>query len=152
MQARPGTYALVLRALEPATVTAGRLGTLRVTEGDYIYIGSAFGPGGVRARVLRHARTDKRLRWHIDHLTTVAPVVEAWFTHDPRRLECDWLAALASIRGAHEPWSGFGASDCGCSSHLRWFARAPVVGTVRRRLREVVGDVAGVGCWRPGRN
>lgn len=149
MQARPGTYALVLRATESTTVTAGRLGTLHVVAGDHVYIGSAFGPGGVRARVQRHARAEKRLRWHIDHLTTVAPVVEAWFTHDPRRLECDWLAALASIRGARELWPGFGASDCGCSSHLRFFRRAPRVATFRRWLRGATGRAAAVGCWKP---
>ena len=137
-----------MQAESPATIAAGRLGTLHVRPGAYLYAGSALGPGGVRARVLRHARTDKRPHWHVDHLTPVAPLVEAWFTHDPRRLECDLLAALASIRGAREPWPGFGASDCGCSSHLRWFGRAPAIGTFRTRIREQLGEGVRVGTWR----
>jgi Uri superfamily endonuclease len=144
VQARPGTYALVLLARDPATITAGALGTLQVTAGAYLYVGSAFGPGGVRARVERHARADKRHRWHVDYLTTVAPVVEVWFTHDPRRLECEWRAALAGIRGAREPWPGFGASDCGCTSHLLRFGRLPSAATFRRHARRRVGDHAPV--------
>lgn len=138
MRDLPGTYVLVMLARDPAVVTAGALGTLQVAEGAYLYAGSAFGPGGVRARVERHARADKRHRWHVDYLTAVAPVTEAWFTHDSRRQECDWLRALTALRGAREPWPGFGSSDCGCSSHLIHLRRAPVVGTFRRHLRRVL--------------
>jgi len=41
---------------------------LDLLPGYYIYIGSAFGPGGVRARMLRHLRADKPKHWHIDYL------------------------------------------------------------------------------------
>ncbi len=148
MRDLPGTYVLVMLARDPAIVTAGALGTLQIAEGAYLYAGSAFGPGGVRARVERHARADKRHRWHVDYLTAVAPVIEAWFTHDPRRLECEWLQALGAIRGAREPWPGFGASDCGCSSHLIHLRRAPVVDTFRRHLRRVVARSVRIGVRR----
>ncbi len=149
MDARPGTYALILLASEPAVIAAGALGELRIEPGAFLYVGSAFGPGGVRARVERHARREKRHRWHVDYLTAVAPVVEAWITHDPRRLECAWLAALAGIRGARMPWPGFGASDCGCASHLLRFRRPPAVATFRRHARPRAAGHGPIRVWRP---
>ena len=135
MRPAPGTYVLALRAERPARIVAGALGALDVSPGTYLYVGSALGPGGVRGRVARHARPDKRVRWHVDYLAAVASPTEAWVTYDPRRLECDWSAALRTIRGAREPFPGFGASDCGCSTHLLWFARGPTLDTFRRHVR-----------------
>ena len=50
MDAHPGTYALMLQADRRQTVQVGRLGQLAVEPGCYVYVGSALGPGGVRAR------------------------------------------------------------------------------------------------------
>jgi Uri superfamily endonuclease len=63
-----GTYALILRSHSKATTQVGRWGRINLETGYYIYIGSAFGPGGVRARVSRHFRKEKRKHWHIDYL------------------------------------------------------------------------------------
>ncbi|ELK52825.1 hypothetical protein D320_13259, partial [Haloferax sp. BAB-2207] len=49
-----GTYALVFDAPE-ATVEVGALGEHRFPAGAYVYVGSAFGTGGLR-RVRRHRR------------------------------------------------------------------------------------------------
>ena len=46
MTAQPGTYALVLASQKTGPVRIGRLGTLELQPGVYIYVGSAFGPGG----------------------------------------------------------------------------------------------------------
>jgi hypothetical protein len=67
----PGTYALLLSASHQGVVQIGRLGPLAVQRGFYVYIGSAFGPGSVRARVAHHCRPAPRPHWHIDHLRTV---------------------------------------------------------------------------------
>ena len=50
-------------------ILVGRLGALPVEPGFYVYVGSAFGPGGLERRVGRHATTEKKHRWHIDYLT-----------------------------------------------------------------------------------
>ena len=47
----PGTYALVLRVSAPTTLAVGQLGDITFSPGYYVYIGSAHGPGGVKARV-----------------------------------------------------------------------------------------------------
>jgi Uri superfamily endonuclease len=59
MKSDPGTYALILQYDSKASTQIGRWRQIDLEPGYYIYIGSAFGPGGVRARVSRHCRGDK---------------------------------------------------------------------------------------------
>ena len=117
-----GTYILLIPLAAPLTVQVGRLGRIDFAAGLYAYIGSAQGPGGLRARVGRHLRHDKPLRWHIDYLTTAAPAAEVWFDVSPARLECVWAQAFAALPGVRLPVPGFGASDCACSTHLLAFS------------------------------
>ncbi len=117
-----GTYILLIPLAEPLSVQVGRLGRVEFVAGLHAYVGSAQGPGGLRARVGRHLRRDKPLRWHIDTLTTAAPVVEVWFDASSARLECVWAQALAALPGVRQPVPGFGASDCACSTHLLAFS------------------------------
>ena len=116
--AAPGTYAVVLRLAEPTEVAVGSRGVHRLPTGDYAYCGSALGPGGLRARVNRHLRADKRRRWHVDYLRAVAAVVDVWVVESSDRLECELAAALASRSGACRPIARFGSSDCRCAGHL----------------------------------
>lgn len=115
----PGTYLLVID-LPSFAGTVGALGFIRLPEGRYAYAGSALGPGGVTARVARHCRPDKPLRWHIDYLTAAAQVTLVLQQTGNARLECRWAQALLGLEGASAPVPRFGASDCrsGCPSHL----------------------------------
>jgi Uri superfamily endonuclease len=114
----PGSYVLLLRLDAPLAVRAGRLGEVVFAPGAYAYTGSALGPGGLRGRVGRHLRAEKRPHWHIDALTAAAPVVAVWAAESPARLECAWAAALTGLPASAIPARGFGASDCACSAHL----------------------------------
>lgn len=114
----PGAYALLLRLDAPTPIRAGRLGTITLAAGHYVYIGSARGPGGLRARVGRHRRREKKAHWHIDALTAVAPIVEVWYVETTARLECAWAEILRALPGVTIPARGFGASDCACDAHL----------------------------------
>jgi Uri superfamily endonuclease len=130
MQSQPGTYVLVLRSNASTQVRVGRRGILQVMPGTYLYVGSAFGPGGVAARVERHCRTSKARRWHIDFLRERTVLESAWFSHAPERLEHRWAAALEGCDGL-QAIAGFGCSDCQCTSHLFYAAgglppRAPL--------------------------
>ncbi len=115
-----GTYVLFFELKTPLMVQAGRLDDGLLPAGFIVYVGSAFGPGGLRARIARHLRQVKRKHWHVDWLTVVQPPL-AWFIdtgHGHR--ECEWSQVLAAQRLATIPIPGFGASDCqnGCRSHL----------------------------------
>jgi Uri superfamily endonuclease len=137
MRTEPGTYVVLFRCPSPACVQVGRRGQLVLHRGYYLYVGSAFGPGGVGARVSRHCRHDKKLRWHIDYLRDALQPLGAWYSHDARRLEHRWAACLTGMPGA-TPVAGFGCSDCRCESHLFHFAKQPEFAPFQALVRETV--------------
>lgn len=95
-----------------------------LAPGWYVYAGSACGPGGIRARLARHFRPDKRAHWHIDQLTG-STRVRVWASVLPDLHECDLVANLEATGNFHAACAGFGSSDCRqCAAHLlRWRAR-----------------------------
>ncbi len=127
-----GSYLLRFDLDTPATLTVGRLGMVSLPAGTLLYVGSAFGPGGVAARVGRHVAGRGRPHWHVDRLRALAPVREVWFSHAGTRLEHAWAAALLALPAARLPVPCFGASDCRCPAHLVAFARAPSRTTLAR--------------------
>jgi endonuclease-3 len=112
-----GTYTLLLALPEAIALDVGALGSHTLAPGAYAYTGSALGSGGF-ARVDRHRRlaageSDTR-HWHVDYLlghpdTELRTVV----TSPGADAECDIAGRLPA-----GPVAGFGASDCGCRSHL----------------------------------
>ena len=145
----PGTYALVLRFSRRLEILVGRLGTLAAQPGFYVYVGSAFGPGGLAKRVGRHARAEKKRRWHVDYLTAVATLDEVWYTVDDAHRECEWANAIEKIRGATMPLEGFGSSDCKCPSHLFFFQKWPSLRVFRQRIARSIQEHTPIACVRP---
>jgi Uri superfamily endonuclease len=137
----PGTYALILHVDKPQSILVGRLGELVAPSGWVVYVGSAFGPGGLHARVGRHlgrpvgVRSEvtgvsslakaKRLHWHIDYLLQAVGIHTVWYTSDPIPYEHTWANVLGRTPGVSILMPGFGSSDCQCPSHLFYFASAP---------------------------
>jgi Uri superfamily endonuclease len=116
LPATPGTYVLWVRLDAPRSLVVGRLGAIDLPAGLYAYVGSAHGAGGLRARVNRHLRADKLVHWHIDRLTSQAPVGSIWWMASAERLECTWAQRLLTLGTPAAP--RFGSSDCGCPAHL----------------------------------
>lgn len=112
-----GAYVLLVRLRASTSVSLAGRPVMVFPPGRFLYCGSAYGPGGLRARLRRHMRPDKRVHWHIDHLTTQGDVEGAWAY--PGETECRLVDRLRG-RGLAAPHAGFGASDCqaGCRSHL----------------------------------
>lgn len=130
-KAARGTYILILHNRQAQTLPIGKLGTFTFPRGYYAYTGSAFGPGGLAARVGRHLKQEKPTRWHIDYLTTKMPVIRTWQTRHPRTQECIWANHLQTM-GATIPVPRFGASDCTCPAHLFHFTRRPSLQAFRK--------------------
>ena len=131
---RPGTYVLVLELEGDTALPVGRLGRIAFSAGFYTYIGSAFGPGGLRARIGRHGQRFKKCRWHVDYLRRFAEIREIWYTGHPEKTECRWAQTLRQTRGVRVVSPGFGSSDCRCESHLFHFKRKPGIQTFRRKI------------------
>jgi Uri superfamily endonuclease len=122
----PGTYALALQLDMNAACQIGALGTHTLNRGIYIYIGSAWGPGGLAARISRHLRGSDKRHWHIDYLRQITYPIAVWFAPNVRQ-ECTWAQLLCDHPHASIPIPGFGASDCRCTSHLFYFVNLPTL-------------------------
>ena len=135
MPRQPGTYVLLLEATAIQDVPIGKLGVLHMMPGIYVYVGSALGPGGLAARIERHALREKTLHWHIDYLRAETRLIAVWYARGTKPRECHWSRMLEQSAGAQIPLEGFGASDCRCRSHLQYFANLRAAEAVRSRLK-----------------
>ena len=115
----PGVYLLLLSLPARVEAQVGRLRRIDFAPGLYGYAGSALGPGGLAARLKRHASGAGRPHWHIAYLLPHAHLLGALVRENPQRLECVWAS-----------WAGqqvqvcirsFGSSDCACPGHLFFF-------------------------------
>jgi Uri superfamily endonuclease len=135
-----------MRLARGQTLNVGRLGSQRFRRGWYLYVGSAFGPGGISARCNHHRRVSTRPRWHVDYLRVAAPLRAIWFCHAVEPLEHRWAETLANELGLSAPVAGFGASDCDCPSHLYYLPIAPDFGHFSRVLQSQVSGGVSVYC------
>lgn len=111
---------------------------MQLQPGCYVYVGSAFGPGGLAARIRHHRQIAVRPHWHIDYLRAACAVVRVWSTTDAACREHVWANGVARLPDAGMPMRGFGASDCECETHLFWFEHQPSVRTFRQRVKTLL--------------
>ena len=144
------------------TIVVGALGPVTFERAWYAYVGSA--RRGRDARVARHSRAAKPLRWHADYLFSRHPATRAWVI-DSELTECELARRLrAALQGAgsrqgraervaaaaqpavhtltervRSAIAGFGASDCGCPGHLVAFDRLTDLDGLLRALPRRAG-------------
>jgi len=108
-----GSYILLIKLPEAQMVSIGRLKTIYFPRGHYAYVGSAM--GGIKGRLGRHLRENKKRYWHIDYLLDKASIDEAIVCETGERAECEIARALGA---QFDCIPNFGSSDCKCQSHL----------------------------------
>lgn len=117
-----GTYTLLLLCREPFRARIGSLGYANVDEGYYLYTGSALGNGSLslERRLERHCRRAKKVRWHVDYLTSNPRCVVkvAVCLRSRKRSECAINKAVIRRMNAKPILSHAGSSDCKCDAHL----------------------------------
>ena len=113
-----GTYLLILKLDQESEIRVGKNRIHIFQPGWYLYLGSAFGPGGLQARLRRHIKRKKNNFWHIDYLRSESDLIEVWFQVPPEPNEHQIAAWLSSRDRITTPIPGFGSSDCTCESHL----------------------------------
>lgn len=109
----PGSYVLLTHLEKPVTMAAGKLEERYYPAGWYGYTGSAL--GGLRQRLSRYTRPERKRHWHIDYLLERGEIAGAMVVFSRQRLECR-MAVILSER--LETVAGFGSSDCRCDGHL----------------------------------
>lgn len=137
-----GVYALLVRVINPITVEVSGLRIL-LSPGVYVYVGSAGGPGGLRARAVRHFRRYKKIYWHIDRLTTAdgAVVEGVCYVTGPYGPLIEACASSCMEDTGFAPIPRFGASDDPISStHLFYVGEGELAEGVCRCLRECSGE------------
>lgn len=114
------SYQLRIDVARQVCVQVGRLGPYILPAGRYVYTGSAM--RNIEARIARHLRKEKAIRWHIDWLLA-APGVRIVSVKRSDEVEC---VLNQKIKGRILV-PGFGSSDCrsGCGSHLRYLGERP---------------------------
>lgn len=126
----PANHLYVILTYVPrrTELRVGHLGIVAVSRGWYAYVGSA--AVARRARVARHLRAEKALRWHADYLLQPFPGRGAWLL-DSRLSECELVDALVADSRTERAVARFGAGDCRCAGHL---LRLPARRAADRRL------------------
>ena len=117
IEAKSGTYLLVMQSTQQQQIEVGRLGVMQVEPGYYLYVGSAFGPGGLRARVQRHISESKKKYWHIDYIKLFTQPLEIWYSYEPVIREHQWAEIIKISKHSGILMKGFGSSDCSCATH-----------------------------------
>ncbi|MDQ0155116.1 GIY-YIG nuclease family protein [Robertmurraya andreesenii] len=112
-------YAIYLEVPNAATVKVGKLGVYFFQKGMYIYVGSA--KRNILARIDRHKRVDKRLKWHFDYLRPYGTITRI-ITYEGTIGECVLAEKIRKEVGGSLPVKRFGSSDCRCPSHLIYFS------------------------------
>jgi Uri superfamily endonuclease len=144
-----GTYLLILHLATPLQqLPIGRLGLADFAPGYYLYVGSAFGAGGLAARLAHHRQAHKQaMHWHIDYLRPHTYLREIWSVACPHRLEHAWGRALLGMDAIQAPVPRFGASDSPLPTHLFYLSVTPPPQFLSRALMAALpwDDVGGNG-------
>ena len=108
-----GGYILLLDLEEESKIRIGRLGDITFDSGYYAYVGSAM--RGLKQRISRHLRQEKKFHWHIDYLLEEANVLNVIACQSGNSIEC---LIANEIGKEYKVINGFGSSDCKCPGHL----------------------------------
>jgi Uri superfamily endonuclease len=131
-----GTYIVVLKCSKAMKLPIGKSGTLAANRGYYVYIGSAFGPGGIKSRLRHHGKISSTPHWHIDYLRIETVIYKAYAFYSYKHRECDWAAVIAENSDSIEPLKGFGSSDCKCRTHLYFFRTSKMLDAAISEISE----------------
>ena len=112
-QVMKGSYILLIQLCEGQVIKAGRVPDSYFPGGYYAYVGSAM--GGLKSRVNRHLKENKRPKWHIDYLLQKASIKSIILCETDNRVEC---AIAQALNPQFDSIPSFGSSDCKCRSHL----------------------------------
>jgi sugar fermentation stimulation protein A len=116
-----GIYIAVFYLPQRQKIAVGKIGRFVFQKGFYFYVGSA--QRNLSARLERHSKKKKALRWHIDYISVKAEMLGAITIPGHCELECQLAKKFGKMFELSMP--GFGASDCRCGGHLFYARELP---------------------------
>lgn len=124
----PLSYVLLLKVVKDLKIRVGALGLIMLKDGIYAYVGSS--RNWLQERLSRHFRREKRVRWHIDYLTTnplIYPLSSLILCIDEQKLAQKLSRFFIYVKG-------FGTSDdLKNPSHLFYLGR----GNEKKIIRKI---------------
>jgi Uri superfamily endonuclease len=120
-QMQRGLYQLLIYLPQTTSIKVGRKGTFTFPKGYYVYTGSA--GCGLKSRVQRHLRKQKKHFWHIDYLLDESSVKKTYLFPNSRLDECFLARRVLDEPAAEVVVPRFGSGDCNCPTHLALFKR-----------------------------
>lgn len=137
-----GTYILIASLRQATSLGIGRLGICYLAPGFYAYVGSALGPGGLRARLRHHLESAAEPHWHIDYLLAHAEPVAIWCAVSDRKLERALAQVLEKSPGYCMPIPRFGSSDYRRSraSHLFYSRHRPSFPRFQQEINQTISE------------
>jgi Uri superfamily endonuclease len=120
IKSNSGIYILEIQVPKNFSLGIPKFKGKKINSGFYYYVGSA--QKNLEQRINRHLRKDKKLHWHIDHLTKpernqIKSILV--FQDHVKDFECRLVSDLEIIYNFLHPIRSFGNSDCKiCKSHL----------------------------------
>lgn len=124
-----GSYCIIFNLKKEVKIRVKSGKEFNLPNGNYVYVGSAFNSGGIRSRVIRHLKKQKKAHWHLDFITTndsFSPTKILIFPN--QRIECSIASTISKVG---KPVLGFGCSDCKCESHLF------IINNINKVLKEI---------------
>lgn len=127
-----GIYLLVLESNEDFYISNKNFTNYKFKKGFYYYVGSA--QRNLTARIQRHLKEEKKIKWHIDFLTTnknIKIIDVICFENETKEFECILSLKIENQIRNIEIIENFGNSDCKiCKTHLYY--------TQKRHTRELI--------------
>ena len=114
-----GIYLLIIKLSKETEIEAGACGKENFPSGYYYYCGSA--QRNLKARIKRHINSRKKFHWHIDYLLKWAEIIKFKTWPLGSKYECKLADNIHKLPESKIIMPGFGASDCGCDTHLFYF-------------------------------
>ncbi|MFX0205473.1 MAG: DUF123 domain-containing protein [Candidatus Hodarchaeota archaeon] len=118
-----GVYVLALNVCYSISIKTSRFIWL-LYPGLYFYFGSARGKTStsLEKRIVRHYTNQKKIFWHIDHLTSHpnSKILNTYYSTSPKMTECQTLKEFVQKFQYINVIPHFGSSDCKskCGGHL----------------------------------
>lgn len=103
------------------SIVIGKKGEFKFPKGYYVYTGSA--KNGLKARVERHLRKEKKHFWHIDYLLDFASIRKVCLFSNDKFGECPLNLKMLERLKAKIIMPRFGLSDCRCPAYLFFLSK-----------------------------